>query len=136
MKRLFESRLFVHLLGIAGMVNIVVGIFFAIFPQVFLHLFYQNIPDEVYGSSAIMSIVILMFIFILIMGFGYVWSMKDPIKHRLYIFIGGLGKLAAVLVWYISYFDGFAGIYLLIAAINDTLLGLLFIGFYIHYRRE
>ena len=76
------------------------------------------------------------FIFILIMGFGYIWSMKDPIRNKLYILIGGLGKLAAVLLWTISYLQGFGSVLLLIASFNDTVLGILFVAYYLHYRKE
>lgn len=136
MKKILDLKFFRHLLGIAGMVNILAGTFFAFFPHLFLHLFYKNQPDEILNSQAIQSIVTLMFIFILIIGFGYIWSMKDPVRNKLYILIGGLGKLAAVLLWTLSYFQGFGGILLLVASFNDVGLGLVFVAFYIHHRRD
>ena len=136
MKKLLESKIFIHLLGLAGMVNIMAGIFFAFFPHSFLYLFYKKLPEAIITSPAILSIVTLMFIFILIMGFGYIWSMKDPIRNKLYILIGGLGKLAAVLLWTISYLQGFGSVLLLIASFNDTVLGILFVAYYLHYRKE
>ncbi len=136
MKKIIESKLFRHLLGIAGMVNIMAGIFFSFFPNYFLYLFYKDIPDEVYASPAMLSIVTLMFIFILIMGFGYIWSMKDPVKNRLYILIGGMGKLAAVILWVYSYFMGFGTWLLLVASFNDVGLGILFVAYYLHYRKD
>src|SRR5688572_30773431 len=98
MRKFIDSKYFKHLLGIAGMVNIMAGIFFAFFPHLFLHLFYKDLDPIILSSPAIQSIVTLMFIFILIIGFGYVWSIKDPVRNKLYILIGGMGKLAAVLL--------------------------------------
>ena len=136
MKKIFESKLFRHLLGIAGMVNIIAGTFFAFFPNLFLHLFYKDQPEVVITSPTIQSIITLMFIFILIIGFGYIWSMKDPVRNKLYILIGGLGKLAAVLLWTASYIQGFGSYLLLVASVNDVGLGILFVGFYLHYRKD
>ncbi len=136
MRKIFESKLFRHLLGIAGMVNIIAGTFFAFFPHLFLHLFYKDQPEAVLNSPTIQSIISLMFIFILIIGFGYIWSMKDPVRNKLYILIGGLGKLAAVLLWTVSVFQGFGTILLLVASINDFGLGMLFVMFFIFHRKE
>lgn len=136
MKKLLESKLFKHILGIAGMVNIIAGIFFAFFPHLFLHLFYIGLDPVILNSPAIQSIVTLMFIFILIIGFGYIWSMRDPARNKLFILIGGMGKLAAVLLWVMSYFQGFGSVLLLVASLNDTALGILFVAFYLNYRKE
>lgn len=136
MKRFFESKWMKHLLGLAGMVNIMAGIFFAFFPNVFLFLFYKDLDKVILNSPAIQSIVTLMFVFILITGFGYVWSMRDPVRNKLYLLIGGMGKLAAVLLWTVSYFQGFGGVLLLVASINDVGLGLLFVLFFLYNRKE
>lgn len=136
MKKFFESKWMKHLLGIAGMVNIMAGIFFAFFPHFFLYLFYKDLGEVILSSPAIQSIVTLMFIFILIIGFGYIWSMRDPVRNKLYILIGGMGKLAAVLLWTVSYFQGFGSPLLLVASFNDVGLGLLFILFFLYNRKE
>ncbi len=136
MKKFFESKWMKHLLGIAGMVNIMAGIFFAFFPHWFLYLFYKDLNEVILSSPAIQSIVTLMFIFILIIGFGYIWSMRDPVRNKLYILIGGMGKLAAVLLWTVSYFQGFGSPLLLVASFNDVGLGLLFILFFLYNRKE
>ncbi len=125
-----------HLLGIAGMVNIMAGIFFAFFPHLFLYLFYKDLDPIILNSQAIQSIVTLMFIFILIIGLGYVWSIKDPVRNKLYILIGGMGKLAAVLLWTVSFFQGFGTPLLLVASFNDVGLGLLFVLFFLYNRKE
>src|SRR5688572_6809924 len=136
MRKFFESKWFRHLLGLAGMVNIMAGTFFAFFPNMFLWLFYKDLDPIILNSPAIQSIVALMFIFILIIGFGYIWSMKDPVRNKLYILIGGLGKIAAVLLWTISFIQGFGGPLLLVASVNDIGLGLIFVGFFLSYRRD
>jgi len=136
MRKFFESKWMKHLLGIAGMVNIMAGVFFAFFPNVFLYLFYKDLDKVILNSPAIQSIVTLMFIFILIIGFGYIWSMKDPVRNKLYILIGGMGKLAAVLLWTVSYLQGFGGPLLLVASINDVGLGLLFVLYFLYNRKE
>ena len=136
MKKFFDSKWMRHLLGIAGMVNIMAGIFFAFFPNAFLHLFYKDLDPVILQSPAIQSIVTLMFIFILIIGFGYVWSMKDPQRNKLYILIGGMGKLAAVLLWTVSYFQGFGRPLLLVASFNDVGLGILFVLFFLYNRKD
>jgi hypothetical protein len=136
MRKFFESKWMRHLLGIAGMVNIMAGIFFSFFPHLFLVLFYKNLDPIILSSPAIQSIVALMFIFILIIGFGYVWSIKDPVRNKLYILIGGMGKLAAVLLWTVSFLQGFGGPLLLVASINDVGLGLLFVLFFLYNRKK
>jgi hypothetical protein len=136
MKNFFDSKWMKHLLGIAGMVNIIAGIFFAFFPQVFLYLFYTKLDDVILSSPVIQSIVTLMFLFILIIGFGYIWSMSNPVRNKLYILIGGMGKLAAVLLWTVSYFQGFGTSLLLVACLNDAVLGILFILFFIYNRKD
>ena len=136
MKKFFDSKWMRHLLGIAGMVNIMAGIFFAFFPHLFLHLFYKDLDPVILNSPAIQSIVTLMFLFILIIGFGYIWSMRDLVRNKLYILIGGLGKLAAVLLWTVSYFQGFGGELLLVASFNDLGLGILFVLFFVYNRRD
>lgn len=124
------------MLGIAGMVNIMAGIFFAFFPNVFLYLFYTKLDDVILASPAIQSIVTLMFIFILIIGFGYIWSMSNPLRNKLYILIGGMGKLAAVLLWTVSFFQGFGSPLLLLASFNDLGLGILFVLYFIYNRKD
>ena len=136
MKNFLASKWMKHLLGIAGMVNIMAGMFFAFFPHLFLYLFYKNLDAVILSSPAIQSIVTLMFIFILIIGFGYIWSMRDPVRNKLYILIGGMGKLAAVILWTVSFFQGFGGPLLLVASFNDAGLGLLFILFFLYHRKE
>jgi hypothetical protein len=136
MRTFFESKWMRHLLGIAGMVNIIAGIFFAFFPHVFLYLFYGKLDEVILSSPVVQSMVTLMFIFILIIGFGYIWSMKDPVRNKLYLLIGGMGKLAAVLLWAASYFQGFGKPLLLVACFNDVGLGILFVLFFLHYRKE
>lgn len=125
-----------HLLGIAGMVNIIAGIFFAFFPQVFLFLFYNKLDDIILSSPAIQSIVTLMFIFILIIGFGYIWSMSNPLRNKLFILIGGMGKIAAVLLWTVSYFQGFGSSLILVESFNDLALGTLFVLYFIYNRKD
>jgi len=136
MKKFFESKWMRHLLGIAGMVNIMAGTFFAFFPHIFLYLFYGDLDPIIFNSPVIQSIVALMFIFILIIGLGYIWSIKDPVRNKLYILIGGMGKLAAVLLWTVSYLQGFGTPLLLVAAFNDVGLGILFVLFYLYNRKE
>jgi hypothetical protein len=136
MREFFASKWMKHLLGIAGMVNIIAGIFFSFFPHVFLYLFYRNLDEVILSSPAIQSIVTLMFIFILIIGFGYIWSMRDPVRNKLFVLIGGMGKLAAVLLWVVSVWQGFGGLLLLVASFNDFLLGLLFVLFFLYNRKE
>lgn len=136
MNKILDPKFFKHLLGIAGMINIMAGIVFAFFPHFFLYFFYRNLPDAVFASPAILSIVTLMFIFILIIGFGYVWSMKDPVRNKLYVLIGGMGKLAAVILWVYSYFLGYGTELLLLASFNDVGLGLIFVIFFLKNRKE
>jgi hypothetical protein len=136
MRKFFESKWMKHLLGLAGMVNVMAGIFFAFFPNAFLYLFYNDLDKVIINSPAIQSIVTLMFIFILIIGLGYIWSIKDPVRNKLYILIGGMGKLAAVLLWTVSYIQGFGGSLLLVASFNDVGLGLLFVLFFVYNRKE
>lgn len=136
MRNFFNSKWMKHLLGIAGMVNIIAGIFFAFFPQVFLFLFYNKLDDIILSSPAIQSIVTLMFIFILIIGFGYIWSMSNPLRNKLFILIGGMGKIAAVLLWTVSYFQGFGSSLILVASFNDLALGTLFVLYFIYNRKD
>lgn len=136
MRKFFESKWMRHLLGIAGMINIMAGMFFAFFPHLFLYLFYKDLDPIILNSAAIQSIVALMFIFILIIGLGYIWSMRDPMRNKLYILIGGMGKLSAVFLWTVSYFQGFGTPLLLVASFNDVGLGILFVLFYLYNRKE
>jgi hypothetical protein len=136
MRNFFDSKWMKHLLGIAGMVNIIAGIFFAFFPQVFLFLFYNKLDDIILSSPAIQSIVTLMFIFILIIGFGYIWSMSNPLRNKLFILIGGMGKIAAVLLWTVSYFQGFGSSLILVESFNDLALGTLFVLYFIYNRKD
>jgi len=136
MKNFFASKWMRHLLGIAGMVNIMGGIFFSFFPGFFLYYFYKGLPEVIVTNPTVQSIVTLMFVFILIIGFGNVWSMKDPVRNKLYILIGGLGKLAAVLIWAVSFFNGTGTILLVIASFTDLGLGLLFVLFFIYNRNN
>lgn len=136
MRNFLESKYFRHTLGIAGMINVMAGIIFALQPQYFLILFYKNLPAEIVQHAAVQSIVTLMFIFILIIGFGYLWSMRDPVRNKLYLLIGGMGKLAAVILWTVSFFQGIGTPLLLVASFNDVGLGILFIVFFLYNRKN
>lgn len=133
MKRIFEPNFFQHILGISGMINITSGIVFIVYPNLFFKFFFK---DEIVGgpfvSNGLASILSLnLWSLILIMGFGYLWASKDPVKNKLFIFIGALGKIVASLSWFVVFFQGAAKTLMVFGATTDMMFGLLFFSFYL-----
>lgn len=138
MKRIFEPSFFQHILGISGMVNITSGIVFIVYPNLFFKFFFK---DEIVGghfvSNGLASILSLnLWSFILIMGFGYLWASKDPVKNQLLIFIGALGKIVASLSWFVAFFQGAAKTLLVFGAATDLIFGVFFLSFYLLHRSK
>jgi|GEM_PF-6408662 len=132
MKQLFEQRNFQHVLGLAGMINIISGIVFLIYPAIFFRFFFQ--PDLTGGPFVSMALANILSIqlwsVVLILGFGYIWASLQVMSNRLFVFIGGLIESASGLAWIMTYFQSPAKPALLVLASLHAVFGLLFVLFF------
>jgi hypothetical protein len=138
MKRLFEARNFQHVLGLAGMLNIITGIIFILYPALFYKLFFrEDLVTGPFASTALANILsINLWSFVLITGFGYLWASLQAVKNRLFVFIGGLAKTVAALTWLLAYANGAMKNSMLVGAGIELVFGVLFMLFFLSTRKE
>lgn len=61
------------------------------------------------------------------MGIAYWMAAVEPVKNRIVLLIGGLGKLLAVSFWLMTYLQGHGKWLMLSGVISDGIFGILFL---------
>ena len=86
-------------LKIAGIYNIVWGIWVVLFPSQFFLLTGMEVPNQLMIWQG-MGMVIGVY------GLGYWWSSSDPLIHWPIVAVGLLGKVFGPIGFFINYFSG------------------------------
>ncbi|MBY8993449.1 MAG: hypothetical protein KGD59_02790 [Candidatus Heimdallarchaeota archaeon] len=124
-----------YMFMVAGIGYIVAAIIFAIMAPV--------VPDSKYllfflGLSASPSIWIWLYSYLLAimsLGFMYFLVSLDITKNHLVISAGMIFKISQFIVWLIIYVMGLSNLPLLIVAIVDLVFAVLFIEFFVNFKK-
>ncbi|CAN5417686.1 hypothetical protein BH09BAC5_BH09BAC5_24320 [soil metagenome] len=113
------------ILFIAAIINFIGSMPALISPSFFFSQFFKHAPDPTTTFPYVAMYHYLFWGIGLIMGIAYWMAAVDPVKNKVVLFIGGLGKLLAVAFWLMLFIQGQGKWLMLSGAISDGILGIL-----------
>jgi hypothetical protein len=118
------------ILIIAALFNIIGAIITILSPSFFFDQFFKYPPDPTNTFPYLAMYHYLFWSVVLIMGIAYWMTAIDPVKNKIVLFIGSLGKLIAVAFWIMLYAQGHGKWGMLAAVGEDGTMGLIMAAMY------
>ena len=119
---------------LACILNFIGALTALISPPFFFFQFFKYKPDMVSTYPFLAVYHYLFWGIVLIMGIAYWMAAVDPVKNKIILFIGALGKIVAAAFWIMLFSQG-EGKWLMIGAgITDGILGLMML--YLYFGKE
>lgn len=114
-------------LFLAAIINFIGALGAIISPPFFFAQFFTNPPDLRLTFPYLAMYHYCFWGIGLIMGIAYWMAAVEPVKNRIVLLIGGLGKLLAVSFWLMTYLQGHGKWLMLSGVISDGIFGILFL---------
>jgi hypothetical protein len=119
-------------LSITGVVNVIAGLASALAPALHGRMMFG---PEVALDGLLLRYHLTMWLFVAAIGIGYLVAARDPARHWAMVVAGGIGKLAVAAVWIEMFVHGFGTPLLVVGAVFDGSLGVMFVLYVVWLRR-
>lgn len=116
-----------RILFFAAIINVIGALPAIISPAFFFTQFFKNPPDLRLTFPYLAMYHYCFWGIGLIMAIAYWMAAVEPVKNRIVMLIGGLGKLLAVSFWLMTYLQGYGKWLMLSGVISDGIFGILFL---------
>ena len=124
------------ILVLASILNLIGSLMAIISPPFFFFQFFKYKPDLVSTFPYLAMYHYLFWGVGLIMGIAYWMAAVDPVKNKIVLFIGALGKLLAAVFLLMLFMQGEGKWLMLAGVISDGILGLVMLYLYFGKNRE
>lgn len=125
------TRIVTYALWTTAVLNVVGGLTSALAPALNAQLLLA--PGMTLDPVGLRFNVII-WLFVLAMGFGYGLAATDPARHTALLLAGGVGKIAAAAVWVEMVWSGLGSWIMAAATVFDGSLGVLFLAYLVQQR--